>query len=316
MTCRTHEGFDNPIRTAACNGTLEVLELLLKRAEEEIGSTENLPKANHGSVIRLLSTAIDVASYAQSSESAIMLIKFAQKHCGEVASTRRPFWLLKAARNGCTEMINFLLQQEYRSTNSASYQNDLDNIIVEACKHGRTALMRNLLTTERDKASRSLPKSSLHPRYRKHPPMFFAVTFGHRALIDLLHEFGASLDSNCLDDALLFRSAPAFLTVRHLIHAGCVVNRQLAEAVDTRAAVHLERLRDRYGNNRYTTNWVMTVVLIAREIKRFPRDMLPSPSAVSQLMVEVVEGRCKVPTEPLPFRETAKGFLEWVQGGA
>jgi hypothetical protein len=76
-------------------------------------------------------------------------------------------------------------------------------------------------------------------------------------------------------------------------------------------------LRLRYNKEVHVniTNAVITVVLVAVEIKKyFSCEMMKSKGGSIQMVLRlVVNGRLHVPTEPLPFRQLAHEVIEWTQ---
>jgi hypothetical protein len=168
-------------------------------------------------------------------------------------------------------------------------------------------VMRYLLSSGIVPHSHALPRSHSDAAYREYTPMQLAVTFGHRALVNLLRESGAGLKSSHLVDALAGRNGPVFLMVRHLIESGCAVNWKVAEDAKKSAQLLLSVASDHF----HSSDWVSTIVLIAWELQGWPGDSSARAkiSNVKKVMKDVTSGLIKAPKAPLEFFQIARAYV-------
>jgi hypothetical protein len=156
---------------------LEVLRLLLHRAETEIADMGPATKDTERIILRTIEPAIAAAAEAQLADSAILLIEFARQHCPKTIKSR--YYGAVAASGGSIQLVDYILL--YKSSEKS-------DVVNCACEYGHVALVQHLLN---EKIMTPPPSLQPLPRNYVYPPLKIAMWYGHRAVFNLLVEHGA-----------------------------------------------------------------------------------------------------------------------------
>jgi len=287
-------GFGSPLIAAPTDAP--VLQLLLNQAEHEIESTSASPEHTPQNVFAILDSAIRAALDAKSAVCAIMLIDFAEEHSGKRLAHQFSSYAARAAESGSIELVDYFM---LRKPNSA------EHVILKACEYGQLTLVRHLLST---KVMIPPPGLCPLPRDYTYTPLRVAVQNKNRALVNLLIEFGADLTPDLIICALTLPRGSVFPMMQHLFQMGCSVNRKVV----VEAARSAKEYISKEPSWRYAMDRAKSVVLIAYHIKDFSPEYLLWFKDGIEALKHVADGRYPVPTEPLPFQNMAREFLEGV----
>ena len=287
-------GFGSPL--LAASNDARVLQPLLNQAEHEIESTSASSEHTPQALFAILDNAIRAAVDAKSADCAIMLIDFAEEHSGKRVVRQFNSYAARAAESGSIELVDYFLLQK---------PNSAENVILKACEYGQLTLVRHLLST---KVMIPPPGLCPLPRDYTYTPLRVAVQNKNRALVNLLIEFGADLTPDLIICALTLPRGSVFPMVQHLFQMGCSVNRKVV--VETTRSAKKYIIKE--PSWRYAMDRAMSVVLIAHHIKDSSPEYLLWFKDGIEALKHVADGRYPVPTEPLPFQDMAREFLEGV----
>jgi hypothetical protein len=220
------------------------------------------------------------------------------KHCGKAAPHVYLSRMAEAARGGSIDLVEFLLRWKPHLASEA---------ICSACLHGQTALVRHLLSTKI-----TVPPPLLHslPRNYTYEPLEIAAQNAHCALIDLFVEYSAALTSDLISCAFAGGHGRTYLTVRHLFDAGCTLDRN---AIDDCGNICWEYPKYSSGCRPTRLSWSMAPITIAHHLKLISPELLLYFEEGNKVAEDVVGGRLKMPSEPLPFKAMAEEIVEWMK---
>jgi hypothetical protein len=101
--------------------------------------------------------------------------------------------------------------------------------------------------------------------------------------------------------------------VHHLIEAGVAVVSLVLGNFESRASRVLKARHNFHKVHKCISEGAMVTILIAREAMRtVSRHELKQFGSIKLLLRLVLNGKLKVPTEPLPFEEMAKEVIDWL----
>jgi hypothetical protein len=310
--------FHSPLMAAASTGQFEAVRVLMQLADKDLPAFRERQLDPDNALLDRLEKAITLAIKANNFHCALAILAFARKNVQPSYDHHlRGRTLVRAMKYGCLDVLKSILDEK-KSDDSHHTEHSKEGIChVLIC--GRSNIVRYLLTEN---------LLSFHSKFgleRDHrltgTPMELAVKFGHSVIIDLLLEAGDVLKPShiviALTNILNKKSEnmrAAFFTIHHLIKKGAVLDRHSLEVFEAYAG---KILRLRYNKEVHVniTNAVMTVVLVAVEIgKNFCREVMKAKGGSIKMVLRlVVNGRLRVPTEPLPFHQLAQEVVEWTQ---
>lgn len=282
-------------------------------------------------------------------EAALTLFTFTQKNFPKWLLDEQSPYFVHAMRTASLDMVKLLIQAEgfgskvstncTNSTVNEAFKNQrfreaqkmLDNNAVPknaqgkdhmlmgahaACIAGRTRVIQHLLDQ-----GHITWNTIYHKRDREATNTVALVTqYDHRALVDLYINQGNLITSRDLLNALTRPlsndqiSPPVFLMVHHLIRAGTVVDEQTLQTCESRTGRIQVRI---YKQDMYCciTDGAMTATLLAHEaMKHLPQLYFQSYGSIKLFLRNIINGKLKVPTEPMPFREMATEVMAWLKG--